>query len=102
MQALIRRRFKVVDKRSLVRWKVPHPLPLSWGKLALPYRPASKLAALRGKTGTEPQHVRESTARFIELPSFAGSHLLNRIQQTFQVGCCPDFVLGMPRCRRSM
>lgn len=40
-QALIRRKVKVIDKDALYHVKVPHPLPLSWGRTVKPYEPAS-------------------------------------------------------------
>ena len=43
LQALIRRRVRVVEEDALYRIMVPHPLPLSWGRTVQPYDPAISL-----------------------------------------------------------
>ena len=43
MQALIRRRVRVVDEDALYRIMVPQPLPLSWGRTVQPYDPSISL-----------------------------------------------------------
>jgi hypothetical protein len=39
LQALIRKKVRVVDRDALVQIKVPFPLPLSWGRTVKPYVP---------------------------------------------------------------
>ena len=43
LQALIRRRVRVVEEDALYRIMVPQPLPLSWGRTVQPYDPAISL-----------------------------------------------------------
>ena len=43
LQALIRRRVRVVEEDALYRIMVPQPLPLSWGRTVQPYNPAISL-----------------------------------------------------------
>ena len=54
VQALIRRRVRVVDEDALYRIMVPQPLPLSWGRTVQPYDPSISL--LSRVSYTDAQH----------------------------------------------
>ena len=45
LQALIRKKVRIVDKDALVQVKVPYPLPLSWGRTVRPYEPPAPAQA---------------------------------------------------------
>lgn len=53
MQALIRKKVRAVDRDALVQIKVPHPLPLSWGRTVQPYVPPELRGSERPEEGDE-------------------------------------------------
>ena len=54
VQALIRRRVRVVDEDALYRIMVPQPLPLSWGRTVQPYDPSIGLLSRVCSTDPHP------------------------------------------------
>ena len=53
MQALIRKKVRAADADALVQIKVPHPLPLSWGRTVKPYVPPELRGSERATEGDE-------------------------------------------------
>ena len=92
MQALIRRKVRVVDKGEILQIKVPFPLPLSWGRTVAPFAPHGirkvpkpPAAGNADKDGADDSAAEEAAGSFLQVAGIAGTHLVTRLKQDFQV-----------------